>query len=76
MKNITADLLFLVLALTTSTVLAQANKPAASITEATLDQYRGKYLESPLCSKDEITLWTCETNKRIFSLCSSPVASC
>lgn len=75
MKNITTDLLFLVLALTTSTVLAQANKPAASITEAALDQYRGNYLESPLCSKDEITLWTCETNKRIFSLCSSPVAS-
>lgn len=42
---------------------------AANVTP--LDQYRGEYHQSPLCSKDEITLWSCQTNKRVFSLCSS-----
>jgi len=46
-----------------------------SITDATLAQYRDMYQQSPLCTKAEITLWSCETRKRIFSLCSSPVVT-
>ena len=67
--------LFLVLGLSTSTVFAQAHGPVPSITDATLDQYRDMYQESPLCTKAEITLWSCETGKRVFSLCSSPVVT-
>ena len=67
--------MFLVLALTTSTVLAQPHVPVTSITGATLDQYRDMYQQSPLCTKAEITLWTCESRKRVFSLCSSPVVT-
>lgn len=75
MKNTSSALLFLLLELTTSTVLAEARAPVSSITNATLDQYRGEYHQSPLCSKDEITLWSCETKKRVFSLCSSQVVT-
>jgi hypothetical protein len=66
---------FLILGLATSAVLAQAHEPIASITNATWNQYRDQYQQSPICSKDEITLWTCETNKRVFSLCSSRVVT-
>ena len=58
-----------------STVLAQAHTPVPSITQATLDQYRDQYDQSPVCTKDELTLWHCETNKRVFSLCSSQTAT-
>src|SRR5690606_36099132 len=30
---------------------------------------------SPLCAKDEITLWTCSAGKREYSLCSSRVVN-
>lgn len=33
------------------------------------------YQKSPLCNKDEITLWSCETGKRVYSLCSSHVVN-
>jgi len=68
-------LLLLVPGLLTSAAFAQKSTPVESITGATLDQYRGEYGQSPLCAKDEITLWTCQANKRVFSLCSSPTAS-
>lgn len=74
-KNTSSAPLFLALGLTTSTVLAQAGAPVSSITDATLDQYRDMYQQSPLCTKAEITLWSCETRKRVFSLCSSPVVT-
>ncbi len=74
-KNTGSAPLFLVLGLTTSTVLAQAHAPVPSITDATLEQYRDMYPQSPLCTKAEITLWTCETRKGVFSLCSSPVVT-
>lgn len=74
-KNTSSALLFLVLGLTTLTALAQAHVPVPSITDATLDQYRDMYQQSPLCTKAEITLWSCETKKRVFSLCSSPVVT-
>ncbi len=74
-KKTSSALLFLVLGHTTSTVLAQAHAPVPSITDATLDQYRDMYQQSPLCTKAEITLWSCETSKRVFSLCSSPIVT-
>lgn len=73
-NNVTAFLLS-ALVLITSTVGAQVHKPVSSITTATLEQYRDQYQQSPLCSKDEITLWTCEKNRRMFSLCSSTAAT-
>ena len=75
MKNATSAFLLLAFGPTTSTVLAQAHTPVPSITSATLDKYRGEYRQSALCSKDEITLWRCETTKRVFSLCSSQVGT-
>jgi hypothetical protein len=75
MKNSCAAFLFVALGLTTSTVFAQTHTPLPSIATATFDQYHGEYQESPLCAKDEITLWTCQANKRVFSLCSSRVAT-
>lgn len=33
------------------------------------------YQQSPLCKKDEITLWSCETGKHVYSLCSSHVVT-
>lgn len=74
-KNTASAPLFLVLGLATSTVHAQAQAPESSITDATLDQYRDMYQQSALCTKAEITLWNCETGKRVFSLCSSPVVT-
>ncbi|WP_369942350.1 hypothetical protein [Xanthomonas medicagonis] len=54
---------------------AQASEPIPSITQATLKDAESEYQHSPLCAKEEITLWTCETRKRVFSLCSSKVAN-
>ena len=59
------------LALAAAPALAQEHAPVSSITNATWAQYSDQYQQSPLCSKDEITLWSCETGKRIYSLCSS-----
>ena len=64
---------FLALGLSASTALAQA--PVSSITQATLDQYREHYGKSPVCAKDEITLWSCTTKRREFALCSSPTVT-
>jgi len=51
--------------------LAQNRAPVSSITNATWAQYSGDYQRSPLCGKDEVTLWSCEAGKRVYSLCSS-----
>jgi hypothetical protein len=71
MKNMTPPFLTVVLALAAAHALSQERTPALSITNATWAQYSNAYGQSPLCSKDEITLWSCETGKRIYSLCSS-----
>jgi hypothetical protein len=71
MKKITPPLLSVVLALAFVPVLAQESAPVANITNATWEQYRDMYKKSPLCSKDEITLWSCETGTHVYSLCSS-----
>jgi hypothetical protein len=71
MKNITRPLLTVAIALATAPVLSQERTPVSSITNATWAQYSGEYQQSPLCSKKEITLWSCKTGKRVYSLCSS-----
>ena len=67
----TQPLLPVALVLATAPVLAQERTPVSSITNASWEQYRAEYQKSPLCSKDEITLWSCEVGKRVYSLCSS-----
>lgn len=71
----TPPLLVAVLVLVATPVLAQVSTPVSSITNATWKQYRAEYRQSPLCSKDEITLWSCEAGKRVYSLCSSQVVN-
>jgi hypothetical protein len=75
MTRIAQPFLSLVLALAPAAVLAQEGAPVSSITDASWPDYRGMYTESPLCSKDEITLWTCKTHTQVFSLCSSQVVT-
>jgi hypothetical protein len=70
MKNLLV-LAGVALALPAAHTLAQQHTPVSSITNATWAQYSGEYQQSPLCAKDEITLWSCETGKRAYSLCSS-----
>ena len=69
----TRPLLSLVLALTALTAPAQERPLLPSITDATWREHRDYYPKSPACAANEITLWTCETHKRVFSLCSSQV---
>lgn len=71
MKNLIRPLLSVVLVLAAAPVFAQKYTPVSSITNAKWAQYSDMYQQSPLCSKDEITLWSCETGKRVYSLCSS-----
>ena len=75
MKTMHSAFLFVLLGLTFSTVLAQTHMPVSSITQGSLDQYRDQYHQSPVCTRDELTLWSCETSKRVFSLCSSQSAT-
>jgi hypothetical protein len=75
MENRLAAVLFLVLGWASSPIVAQEKPSAPSIPQATLDQYRAMYSDSPLCANNEVTLWTCTNKNRIFSLCSSQTAS-
>lgn len=50
---------------------AQEATPTPNITGATWREYRDYYPQSPACDMDEITLWSCETTKNVYSLCSS-----
>ena len=69
----TRPLLLLSLALAASIARAE-HTPDRNIDAATWSQYQDQYQQSPICTKDEITLWTCETyHKQVFSLCSSRV---
>lgn len=43
-----------------------------AVAGARLADYRDEYPTSALCDTDEITLWTCQTEARTYSLCSSP----
>ncbi|MET7143153.1 hypothetical protein M3S04_16070 [Xanthomonas sp. PPL139] len=55
--------------------IAQASEPGPSITQTALMDSESEYQHSPLCDKEELTLWTCQTRKRVFSLCSSKVVN-
>lgn len=68
-------LLCSVLALQTPLALAQDAGPVESIRNATWEESRNEYPISPLCTSDEITLWTCSAGKRTYSLCSSRVVT-
>ncbi|WP_295969224.1 hypothetical protein [uncultured Xanthomonas sp.] len=62
-------------ALVSLPLAAPASEPVPSITQATLKESESEYQHSPLCDKEELTLWTCQTRKRVFSLCSSKVVN-
>jgi hypothetical protein len=46
-------------------------RPGSNIVDANWEEYKYMYTSSPLCSEEEITLWSCETSGKIYSLCSS-----
>lgn len=71
MKTVTQHLMPAVLVLAAIPAFCAEHTPIPNITDATWPQYRAQYRQSPLCSKDEITLWSCESGKHIYSLCSS-----
>ncbi|MCL1635482.1 hypothetical protein M2650_12705 [Luteimonas sp. SX5] len=75
MKHLTSPLLFLSLALAARGSVAQESLPVPSIADATYAEYRNEYRASALCGKEEITLWSCETRRRAYALCSSPVVT-
>jgi len=75
MKNMNQPLVLVVVALAITPVRAQELTPISSITNATWVQYSTEYQQSPLCSKEEITLWSCEAGKRVYSLCSSHIVT-
>lgn len=68
-------LTLVVLASVASSVFAQGAAPVSPIATATLDDYRDMYSHSPLCVRDELTLWRCETKKKEFALCASPAVT-
>ena len=66
------------LAFPTTSIFAQessapTHKPTSTIADAKWSDYANMYTASPLCGKTEITLWTCETPRKQYSLCSSRV---
>ena len=75
MNKITWPLLFTALVVAAPLVLSQETGPVDSIREATWEAYSHEYPGSPLCAKDEITLWSCSAGKREYSLCSSRVVN-
>ena len=75
MKHATLHFLFGLCALATVPASAQERGTVANIAKAALEEYRDQYQQSPLCVSDEVTLWTCESKNRVFSLCSSPVVT-
>lgn len=75
MKTTLSALALVACGLTPSLVGAQDHTLLPSIAGAAYAQYRGEYGQSPVCMKDEITLWSCATKQRVFSLCSSQTGS-
>lgn len=67
---------FLTLSLVLSTSSFAQNaprdqRPISSISEASWEEYKDMYSSSPLCNKEEITLWSCKTSRKTYALCSS-----
>jgi hypothetical protein len=75
MNKIIRPLLFSSLALLALSAFTQETVPVDSIREATWQAYSRYYPSSLLCTKDEITLWSCSAGKREYSLCSSRVVN-
>ena len=75
MKSLIQPLLVMIMALTTATASAQEHSPASSVSDDAWLEYQAEYPRSPLCGEDEVTLWSCATGKRIYSLCSSRLLS-
>jgi hypothetical protein len=75
MKNLIWPLFPVVLALAAVPLLAQESTPVSPTAKGTWSQYSGMYPHSPLCDKDEITLWSCENSKRVYALCASHVVT-
>jgi hypothetical protein len=73
MTNITKALLLLVTAVAASDARPQESTISNRIAQAKLEDSLAEYAQSPLCAKEELTLWTCDTGKRVYSLCSSRV---
>lgn len=68
--------IFLTLSLAVSTsYFAQTKderrRPISNISDATWEEYKAMYGTSKYCSKEEITLWSCETSGKTYLLCSS-----
>lgn len=49
----------------------QDRRPISSISDAAWEEYKDIYSSSPLCSKEEITLWSCKASRKTYVLCSS-----
>ena len=75
MKKTTWSLSFALLALSASSALSREAGPVDSIREATWVTYSHYYPRSPLCSRDEITLWSCSAARREYALCASHVVT-
>jgi len=75
MNKIIWPLMFTALLLATPRALPQETGPVASIRNATWEAYSHEYPGSPLCTKEEITLWSCSAGKREYSLCASRVVN-
>lgn len=66
-----------------STALLQAAMTASAqqlvlvdaIHKATWEQYRQEYPASPLCGKEEITLWSCSAGRHEYSFCASQIVT-
>ena len=61
--------------LSQETDLSPKTKPVPAIAQADWEAYRDDYQQSQLCDQYEATLWSCEADNRVFSLCSSPVVN-
>jgi len=68
--------LIAIISLSTLSVSKQIKNTAVdNISNSHWKDYQKMYPHSPLCKRDEITLWTCKKAKKIYSLCSSNVNS-
>lgn len=76
MKTIAQTLLCVFLSISASGAEEAMDATAlATIRNATWKEYSAYYLQSPLCTEGEITLWSCSVANREYALCSSQVVN-
>lgn len=75
MERIILPSLFLSLVLATPLAQSQESGPVSSIREATWKAYESEYPRSPLCGREELTLWSCGAPENEYALCSSRVVT-